>query len=312
MTEDMKHMNLTRNERPSFLDYLPEIYRHEPGKQFPDRFIALFETLFYDLKEKTAGTHKYFHPGTAPADFIPWLAQWVSLDLYELLGDRNRDFILRAAEFYKQKGTVPGIAELVSLLTGKKCCVKEYMNNVFRTYGMEHIHGLLIETSPDEEEKCVPFYHKASTIVDTTDRSLLEKIGTYEDEVHYLTGTRKEDLYKRNVIGLFIFLSSEDKDFIIDEDELKMIIASFLPVFVQVEIFIVLEEQETYPLNHIIESFKTGVHGYSDEQFANVAGDFTDTTGWSMLYTCSDTVNGYTNHLDYRLFHSGIDVVKPL
>jgi phage tail-like protein len=179
---------MAEENKLSLIQYLPEIYRQQaPGKEsdFLERFLSIFDQLFDTLHDRIAAVHEYFDPDTVPDestdDFIPWLAQWLSLDLYELLGEKNREFILKAVEFYKKKGTVDGISKLVELLTGKKCCVKEYMNNVFRTYGMEHVKDPLIETSPDEEEKCKTFYHKTSWTVNTADRSLLEKMGTHED-----------------------------------------------------------------------------------------------------------------------------------
>ncbi|MCK4734379.1 MAG: hypothetical protein KAT65_18130 [Methanophagales archaeon] len=168
--------------RLSYLRYLPAVYQEDSAsKEFLERFLSIFESALHDSEETISRIPTYFDPMATQAEFVPWLASWLSLDLYELLEeeDKNREFILRAVEFYKQKGTVSGIAALVSFLTGKKCCVKEYRNNVFRSYGMEHdeedeivdISEYMREcTNYIEDPKfyvCTKFHHRTSKTVDT-------------------------------------------------------------------------------------------------------------------------------------------------
>jgi len=222
--------------RLSYLRYLPAVYQEEStSKEFMERFLSIFESAMYDSEETISRIPRYFEPLVAPWDFVFLLASWLSLDLYELLGKENREFILRATDLYKQKGTASGIAELVSFLTGKKCCVKEYMNNLFRTYGMEHYEGDEIITG---KHNCQKFYRKISRTVDTANPVLLANMGTYSDEVHYVTDTSETGRYSPQVIGLFIFLTEGEKE-LKEDEELRRIIQSFLPVFVRAEIITV-------------------------------------------------------------------------
>jgi phage tail-like protein len=97
--------------RLSYLRYLPAVYQEESAsKEFLERFLSIFESALHDSEETISRIPRYFDPMATQDEFVPWLASWLSLDLYELLEleDKNREFILRAVEFYKQKGTVSG------------------------------------------------------------------------------------------------------------------------------------------------------------------------------------------------------------
>jgi len=294
--------------RLSYLRYLPATYQEDAeSKEFLEQFLSIFESFLYDKEEIISEISKYFDPIAAPEDFVNWLANWMSLDLYELLGEKNREFILRAVEFYKQKGTVSGIANLVSFLTGKKCCVKEYMNNVFRSYGMDKCR----ENEKEEIDgwECTKFYRKVSKTVDTTDSELLENMNKYEDEMHYVTDSSENGLYSRNVIGLFIYISSPEQEFRIKE-ELHKIIATFLPVFVRAEIKVIEEVDfyEIYNINSITDEYKQKIHAKKGEEYDNVQGVYADSTNWNWLYTYYEGYDSHTNDLQYRTPHNKIGV----
>jgi phage tail-like protein len=285
------------------LQYLPEIYQEKTRKARGDLlqdFLSVFAFVLEGLELTISELPGNFDPLAAPMEFYPWLANWVSLDLYELLEEKNRDFILKAVEFYKKKGTVSGIADLVTLLTGKKCCVKEYMNNVFRIYGMEHV-------SPQ-------MGRGISKTVDTANPELLANIGTYDDEVYYVTDTGDPGLYSPDVIGLYIFLRTEEKEFIIKEDQLRKIIDSFLPVFVRAEIIIVEENYETYEIDKIVDTRKDRVHGVLQETPGKTAGTYINTVTWNLLCTYGGIGEPpeIANNLQYRTMHDEIKVELPL
>jgi phage tail-like protein len=79
------------------------------------------------------GIQRYFDPGPtvadpnpklpddynrAPADFLSWLAGWVSLTLRQDWDDaRKRDFIARAVQLYRLRGTKDGVAKFVQVYT---------------------------------------------------------------------------------------------------------------------------------------------------------------------------------------------------
>ena len=297
--------------RFSFLQYLPAVYQEESAsKDFFERFLSIFEHALYDSEETISRIPLYFDPKATPKEFVSWLASWLSLDLYELLGDKNREFILSAVEFYKQKGKVSGIASIVSFLTGQPCCVKEYMNNVFRSYGMEHDK----EVEIIDKRRCTKFYREMSKTVDTEDSDLLAKMRTYDDEVHYVTDTSKDGRYSPHVIGLFIFLDAGES-LVIEEDELYKIINSFLPVFVRPKIITVEGPfKEEYDISGIIEECKDTIHSCLEEEVKGVEGVYKDSVDWEWLYAygAEHTDTDITNNLDYRTPHSKIGVELTL
>lgn len=303
----------------SLLEYLPEIYRHQARDNFLEHFLSPFASMLNEFDEKISSIPDFFDPTTGPppdeltGDFIPWLAQWLSLDLYELLGEKNKEFILKAVEFYKQKGTVPGIANLLTFLTGKACCVKEYANNVFRSYGMEHNGENEKPTAGSKE--CKKFYRTTSKTVDTKNKDLLAKIHKhqgYEDEVHYVTDTSKNGLYNRNVIGLFIFIYSPEKKFEVHE-KIHDIIKTFLPVFVRAEIIVVdkVDYVASYHLKWIEEEHKSHVYDMEAEKIAAFTGIYKDNVNWQWFFTNNNN-RGISNHLQYRTPHSKIGKEIPI
>jgi len=310
--------NVTINyPRPSYLSYLPAIYQNDSAcRDFLDRFLSIFESEMYDLEETIARAPVLFDPSKAPERFVPWLAEWVSLDLYQLLREKNREYILRAMEFYKQKGTVKGLASLVSFLTGKECCVKEYMNNVFRTYGREHEEAEEINCG-----KCRLFYHRTSRTLNTNpkENDLLAKMGTYLDEVHYTVDTsaiqpESNGRIHPNVIGIFIFLPAGER-LEMDEKDLLKIIESFLPIFVVPKIFIAESTwEEKLSKDKFSDAYWDSIQTPQDEKFKKIRGTYRDFSNWKWLFTymkSSDagslSESGLTNDPSYRTPHSELN-----
>lgn len=114
--------------RISYLRYLPAIYQEDPkSKDFLERFLSIFETIFYDLEIDISSIFRYFDPDTVPENFLAWLASWLNLALEEEWPeDQKRYFIQRASRFYKMKGTPKGIEELLTLYTGRKPLILEH------------------------------------------------------------------------------------------------------------------------------------------------------------------------------------------
>jgi phage tail-like protein len=269
------------------IHYLPEIYRRKGAVQEGlQAFLGVFESVMDELDLTIDAIPTYFDPEQAPEGFYPWLAQWLSLDLYELLGDRNRQFILKAYEFYKKKGTAGGIEELVTFLTGKKCRVKEFTRSVFRSWGMDDAEG-------------------SSRTVDDSDPRLLSRIGSFDDSLHYVHDNEAPGVYAQDVIGVYIFLIARERDFIIKEEQLYKIINSFLPVFVRAEIFIVEENYEVYEVNRIDDPFMTRVRGSLIENPPAVTGVYTDSVSWNRFHSFDedDPRTGFTNDVHHRTDH---------
>ncbi len=114
--------------RISYLRYLPAVYQEDPiSKGFLERFLSLFETVFFDLETEIGRVFEYFDPDTTPHGFLPWLASWLNLALEEdWPEEKKRQFIREASELYKSKGTPPGIRRLVEIYTGSTPLIIEH------------------------------------------------------------------------------------------------------------------------------------------------------------------------------------------
>lgn len=293
--------------RRSYLRYLPSVYqKDEASRDFLERFLSVFESELYESEETISRISSYFDPMAAPGQFVPWLATWLSLDLYELLGEKNREFILRAVEFYKKKGTASGLAELVAFLTGRRCCVKEYANNIFRSYGMEHGE----EDETIKRSGCERFCRRPSRTVDTDDLDLLAKMDTFFDEVHYTIDTSEKSRYSRNSIGLFIFLGPGE-ELVIDKDELRKIIESFLPAFVRVHITAVESFRDSFDLAEVTDFYCDHLSiRLEEEEMGMAEGFYRDAASWRWLCSCRKSER--SNDKGRRTPHSGLDVDVPL
>jgi len=113
--------------RQSYLRYLPAIYQQDgASRDFLERFLSLFESIFADLENDIATVTRFFDPDTTPPEFLGWLGSWLSLALEEDWPEETRRQLIREApDLYSIKGTVAGIRRVVELLTGKTPVIME-------------------------------------------------------------------------------------------------------------------------------------------------------------------------------------------
>lgn len=89
----------------SYLRYLPAIYQeNESSKEFLEKLLSIFETVFNDLETEISEVFKYFDPDTTPKNFLSWLASWMNLAL---------------EEGWKEEKSVNSFAELLSCINLK-------------------------------------------------------------------------------------------------------------------------------------------------------------------------------------------------
>ena len=123
--------------RISYLRYLPAIYQEDSkSKEFLERFLSLFESVFYDLETNISHLYKYFDPKSVPPEFLSWLGSWINRALEEEWDeDTQRRFISRAFELYKSKGTSDGIKKSIELYLNceeepNKVAITEYQEMI--------------------------------------------------------------------------------------------------------------------------------------------------------------------------------------
>jgi phage tail-like protein len=81
------------------------------GAAFDDALAPILSTL--------DNFDSYLDPALAPDDFVEWLAGWVGVAIDENWPlDRRRELVANGAELFRRRGTVRGLAELVSLQAG--------------------------------------------------------------------------------------------------------------------------------------------------------------------------------------------------
>lgn len=130
----------------SYLQYLPAL---QQGDEFLGRFLLAIERILSGLtprepndpisdqpglEEYIDSIHTYFNPGlsqeetgTAPSDFLAWLATWVAASLQEEWDeDFKRKFISNIIPIYRLRGTKAGVKKLLEIYTGEEVNIYEF------------------------------------------------------------------------------------------------------------------------------------------------------------------------------------------
>ncbi|MGD2077132.1 MAG: phage tail protein I [Chloroflexota bacterium] len=98
-----------------YLQYLPGIYHTD----FMARFLAIFESTAAPIEWTIDNFDMYLDPSTAPADFLPWLANWFSLTFDPTWSEGQRRTLLREAhQIYARRGTRGALARVLEIYTG--------------------------------------------------------------------------------------------------------------------------------------------------------------------------------------------------
>ena len=122
---------------------------------------------------------------------LPHLASWLGWDLsHDKPIPLQRHEIKYAAALYRITGTLPGSTLWVKRLTGWDARVKEFWPNVFFTNDLGN---------PDNPGD------RGSRTLDTSDKGLLDGMGTFDDAVDYVSdsGPGQDDWYSLTTVGVF-------------------------------------------------------------------------------------------------------------
>ncbi len=97
------------------LGYLPGIYHTD----FMSRFLGIFEAILTPIEWNIDGFDLYLDPGTAPTDFLPWLANWFDLLFDASWSEAQRRQLLREAHrIYARRGTRWALSRVLEIYTG--------------------------------------------------------------------------------------------------------------------------------------------------------------------------------------------------
>lgn len=118
----------------SYLEYLPSVYREDvANNDFLDRFLAIFESLFFDIDFTIDHLSRWLDAAGTPLEFLYWLGSWIGVEqgrvesLYrkEIPEAKQREYISQAVSMYKERGTKTGLENLISFYTGKEPIIIE-------------------------------------------------------------------------------------------------------------------------------------------------------------------------------------------
>jgi phage tail-like protein len=128
-------MDTNQPAASSYLDYLPAIFRQEQepleGEQeqvpFVGLFLRAFETVLSGTDTEQPGLETtishladYLDPATTNAEFLPWLAGWVTLSLRADWDEATkRSFIQQIVPLYRLRGTKAGLERMLELYIGQ-------------------------------------------------------------------------------------------------------------------------------------------------------------------------------------------------
>jgi phage tail-like protein len=109
------------------LDYLPGIYQDD----FMSRFLALFESILFPIEWNIDNFDLFLDPGTAPAEFLPWLMNWYELSFNATWSENQRRRLLKEAnQIYARRGTRWALSRVLEIYLGQAPDIIENSENL--------------------------------------------------------------------------------------------------------------------------------------------------------------------------------------
>ncbi|MBI5960844.1 MAG: hypothetical protein HY866_19050 [Chloroflexi bacterium] len=141
--------------RQSSLQYLPPVFHEDPvSADFLNRFLSYFDTIFAEIETQIDDFTAYLDPDGVPTGgFLTWLGSWFDIEfLSEWDTATRREFVRRAIELHRKRGTISGLLAVLQLHTGLEAhhiIIVEH----FRLRGQTeswYVAGRPLHPSPDE------------------------------------------------------------------------------------------------------------------------------------------------------------------
>ena len=107
--------------RNSSLRYLPAPFHQDPESAFfLDRMLSYFDTVQDEIRFVIKDFSRYLDPAGVPAgDYLDWLGSWFDWQfLAQWPAELRREMIRRSIEFFKLRGTLDGIRQMLQWHTG--------------------------------------------------------------------------------------------------------------------------------------------------------------------------------------------------
>lgn len=110
-----------------YMHYLPAVYQEDKdSSEFLHRFLSIFQTIGEGLEGKIENVPTLLDAKKTPGEFLSWLSSWVGTIYDETWQEeRWREFLSRAVELFKKKGTRIGLEEVLKIYSGHKPYIME-------------------------------------------------------------------------------------------------------------------------------------------------------------------------------------------
>ena len=113
-------------DHETYLAALPAIYRKRGCADFLRRFLSLVETFNEQNEYAISNLPALFDPCAAPAPYLPWLADWLAVDLEEDWSEAKvRRAIQTAFASYGLRGTPAGLRAALKEYAGVDAIIEE-------------------------------------------------------------------------------------------------------------------------------------------------------------------------------------------
>ncbi len=105
-------------QRPSLLEHLPAFWRADPvTADATDRALALFEGWVTETDARITALRELADPRLVPPEALDWLASYVALTFDQRIDEAvRRQLLSEIVSLYQQRGTMPGLTRLLSIL----------------------------------------------------------------------------------------------------------------------------------------------------------------------------------------------------
>lgn len=103
--------------------FLPAVLQEDP---LLPRLTAGLDDVLAPVIATLDCLDSYLDPALCPPDFLGWLGGWVGMDLPDEWDPaRKRAVVAAAVELHQRRGTVSGLRDLLTTLTGVEVAVRE-------------------------------------------------------------------------------------------------------------------------------------------------------------------------------------------
>ncbi|MGW0229335.1 phage tail protein [Actinopolymorpha singaporensis] len=118
---------------------LPGVYTEDqPDPSFLHRYLAMFDSLLYDLDQRAARRDVLVDPAATPVEALTWLASFVGLALDDRWPESSRRRLLaEIVPLYRRRGTIGALSRYLELFLGRPPVIVEH----FRLRGLAPVPG---------------------------------------------------------------------------------------------------------------------------------------------------------------------------